>query len=323
MNLLKFAKFRFPKPMSGTMTASEAAKKWGISVRRVRWLCQHFRVYKAMRLPNGEWSIPDRVDRPRDGRQYRYREIPSHMKKWVKRADGVLEKAKARNIRFDPEERWVYFLKGSAHHLHVIRTSRLTKTEVFQTVDGVKIKAKGRKKEHLQAVKNHILALELVREYAKKRQLVSMKFMKHLWTTLHFGDTGAHRVAYANRKGEEKLKAIVKAARKRQVHPLVRAGDILNEMFMQKPFDALNVRVGYMAANLILLNGGYPPIIINRIIFKTVVKYARTARDIKTVKILRGETKESFYAPEFRHAFINHAVINAIHYSARLGLYAI
>ena len=57
MNLLKFVKLRFPKSMSGTMTASEAAKKWGISVRRVRWLCQHFRVYKAMRLPNGNTLI--------------------------------------------------------------------------------------------------------------------------------------------------------------------------------------------------------------------------------------------------------------------------
>lgn len=323
MSLLKFVKVHLPGMMSGTMTAREAAQKWGISVRRVRWLCQHFRVYRAKRLPNGEWSIPDKVERPRDGRQYRYQEIPSHIKKWVKRADDVLEKAKARKLRFDPEERWLYFLKGSAHHLHVVKKSRLTKTEVFQVVDGVELKAKGKKLEHVQAVKSHLLALKLVREYAKKRQVVSVKFMKHMWTTLHFGDSGPHRAAYANDKGEAKLKAIVKAARQRKVHPLVRAGDILNEMFIQKPFDALNVRVGYMAANLVLLNGGYPPIIINRIIFKTVVKYARTARNIKSIKILRGEPKEFFYAPEFRHAFINHAVINAIHYSARLGLYAI
>lgn len=49
------------------MNAKEAAKKWGISVRRVQVLCEQGRIKGVERL-GSIWAIPKDADRPLDGR---------------------------------------------------------------------------------------------------------------------------------------------------------------------------------------------------------------------------------------------------------------
>jgi len=50
----------------------EAAKKWNLSERRVRGLCNEGRVEGAERHGNWAWSIPADVERPSDGRSLRF-----------------------------------------------------------------------------------------------------------------------------------------------------------------------------------------------------------------------------------------------------------
>lgn len=49
------------------ITAKEAAKKWGITPRRVQILCSEGRIEGAWRLGN-VWAIPLNAPKPEDGR---------------------------------------------------------------------------------------------------------------------------------------------------------------------------------------------------------------------------------------------------------------
>lgn len=49
------------------ITAKEAAKKWGISQRRVQVLCEQARITGAVRL-GWAWAIPKDAEKPRDAR---------------------------------------------------------------------------------------------------------------------------------------------------------------------------------------------------------------------------------------------------------------
>lgn len=55
----------------GFITASQAAKKWNISQRRVQILCSEERIQGVFKL--GEtWAIPDNAEKPNDNRKKKY-----------------------------------------------------------------------------------------------------------------------------------------------------------------------------------------------------------------------------------------------------------
>ena len=49
------------------MTASQAAKKWNISQRRVQVLCSEGRIKGVFKLGDA-WAIPENAEKPIDGR---------------------------------------------------------------------------------------------------------------------------------------------------------------------------------------------------------------------------------------------------------------
>ena len=57
----------------GFMTASEAAKKWKISQRRVQILCSENRIEGIFKLGEN-WAIPDTAEKPYDKRLKKNRE---------------------------------------------------------------------------------------------------------------------------------------------------------------------------------------------------------------------------------------------------------
>lgn len=59
--------------MSGYMTASEAAKKWNISQRRVQILCSENRIKGTFKLGEA-WAIPGDAEKPCDNRKARKNE---------------------------------------------------------------------------------------------------------------------------------------------------------------------------------------------------------------------------------------------------------
>lgn len=52
----------------GYMTASQAAKKWNISQRRVQILCSQNRIDGVFKLGEN-WAIPDNAEKPIDNRK--------------------------------------------------------------------------------------------------------------------------------------------------------------------------------------------------------------------------------------------------------------
>ena len=56
--------------MQEYMTVKEAAKKWGISQRRVQMLCSNNRIDGAMKW-NRSWAIPRKAKKPKDERKTR------------------------------------------------------------------------------------------------------------------------------------------------------------------------------------------------------------------------------------------------------------
>lgn len=50
------------------MPISEAAKKWGISARRIQILCSEGRLEGAVRFGGKTWAIPTSVQKPSDAR---------------------------------------------------------------------------------------------------------------------------------------------------------------------------------------------------------------------------------------------------------------
>lgn len=52
----------------GFMTASQAAKKWNISQRRVQILCSEQRIDGIFKLGDN-WAIPDNAEKPIDKRR--------------------------------------------------------------------------------------------------------------------------------------------------------------------------------------------------------------------------------------------------------------
>lgn len=69
------------------MSASNAAKKWNISHRRVITLCQENRIPDVSMVGN-MWIIPKDADKPVDGRTNRYNEEVEFAKPFVKWAGG-------------------------------------------------------------------------------------------------------------------------------------------------------------------------------------------------------------------------------------------
>lgn len=63
------------------ISTSEAAKKWGISQRRVALLCQNNRIEGSQRA-GGTWIIPEDAEKPADARiksgKYIKSEVDNH-----------------------------------------------------------------------------------------------------------------------------------------------------------------------------------------------------------------------------------------------------
>ena len=62
------------------MTAKEASRLWGITARRVQFLCEQGKVNGAERLGNA-WVIPKTTSKPIDGRTKKAKQSGIHINK--------------------------------------------------------------------------------------------------------------------------------------------------------------------------------------------------------------------------------------------------
>ena len=290
-------------------SASEMARKWGLTTRRVRVLCQEHKVFRATRDADGNWRIPRNADRPVDSRAYRYRKVPSHFQNGIRHVDTVVREERARPPEFTQEDRWRYFLVGSSYHLHRLNRGLLNLGDIRRIVNGATIAEKGMRQQ--EEVRRHCLALERVADAVRSRRRLSVRLVRELWRTL----AGGERVDFAD-GGESELAVLVHLTLHSRAHPVIRAGNFMTEMYIRRPFSDYNERVGYMVANFILLRCGYPPVIIHRIVFSQVEKLQRQFAEMAEIDRRRECARHVHHPPRLpppvRSAFLNACIMRAV-----------
>ena len=114
------------------MTAAEAAKKWGISDRRVRLLCSSGKIEGIVRTGRS-YQIPREAVKPADERTLRQKDIPAEYKSLFRRIDGKRDELlrRLREGGFCLEEYLDYLSHFPAEGPHLEITIQNKSFEIF------------------------------------------------------------------------------------------------------------------------------------------------------------------------------------------------
>lgn len=248
------------------MSVNEAAKKWGISDRRVRILCSEGKIPGAYRQGRA-WKIPVDAVKPADGR--------------YKSSESLLEMIDRKKIELDSrrpltegevarlnEEFTVEFTYNS----NAIEGNTLTLRETDLVLRGLTIDRKPLK-DHMEAV-GHKEAFDYVRELVKEQVPMSESIIKQI----HYlvladkkDDRGVYRRVPVHIMGAQhepvqpyliqpKMEQLMIDYGSSTEHIVTRLARFHIEFEGIHPFIDGNGRTGRLLVNLELMKAGYPPI---------------------------------------------------------------
>jgi Fic family protein len=246
------------------ITTKQAAKKWGISERRVRVLCAEGRVEGAFKVGRA-WNIPSDVRRPEDGRLKRDLIAEIEKKKAVLDCRRSLSEGETARL---VEE----FVVEYTHNSTAIEGNTLTLRETELVLRGITIDKKPLK-EHLEAI-GHRDAFYFVLDLVRKKAELSESVIKQIHTLVLADkpqDRGIYRKIpvkimgashtppqpYLIKQEMEKLLADYKSCEGN----IIRKVAIFHLRFEGiHPFIDGNGRTGRLLVNLELMKAGYSPI---------------------------------------------------------------
>lgn len=248
------------------MSVNEAAKKWGISDRRVRILCSEGKIPGAYRQGRA-WKIPVDAVKPADGR--------------YKSSESLLEMIDRKKIELDSrrpltegevarlnEEFTVEFTYNS----NAIEGNTLTLRETDLVLRGLTIDRKPLK-DHMEAV-GHKEAFDYVRELVKEQVPMSESIIKQI----HYlvladkkDDRGVYRRVPVHIMGAQhepvqpyliqpKMEQLMIDYGSSTEHIITKLAQFHIEFEGIHPFIDGNGRTGRLLVNLELMKAGYPPI---------------------------------------------------------------
>ena len=248
------------------ITVNQAAKKWGLSDRRVRNLCLAGRIPGAYREGRA-WKIPSDATKPTDGR-YKSKEslIPiieeklEILKKRRPLTEGELE-------RLNEE-----FLVEFTYNSNAIEGNTLTLRETDMILRGLTIDQKSFK-EHMEVI-GHKEAFDYVRELVSENAPISEKIIKDI----HYfvladkkDDRGVYRRVPVRIMGAAhepvqpylivpKMEELLERYKSSEEDIVTRMARFHIEFEGIHPFIDGNGRTGRLLVNLELMKAGFPPI---------------------------------------------------------------
>lgn len=262
---------------SGTIyeSSEKAARRWGISARRVRVLCENGLVVGALR--DGKlWRIPQTAEKPLDGRTKRHLGIPAAMRGEIVEIDRLNDRLAAMRPLTDGERERLRqaFLVDFTYSSNAIEGNTLTLSETALVLSGMTVGEKPLK-DHLEAT-GHRDAFCFLEEFVKSDAPVSEAFIRQLHSLVLADkplDRGVYRRIPVIITGAvhtppqpymvaPMMEAWVRELQTTCLHPLVAAAEFHVRFEAIHPFIDGNGRTGRLLANFILMRGGYLPISI-------------------------------------------------------------
>lgn len=253
---------------------SEAAKKWGLSPRRVRLLCAQNRIDGVVQ--KGKlYMIPENAPKPIDARTLKGIEISDELSPLLHKVDALKTELDSRRpLTIGEAERLrEQFMVDFTYNSNAIEGNTLTLQETSMVLEGMTIDQKPLK-DHLEAV-GHRDAFLYVEDVAKDTKL-SETIIKNIHSLVLLNrpeDKGTFRRIPVTISGaytdpvqpymiEPKMTELISnnEKRKKNMHPIERIARFHLEFEGIHPFIDGNGRTGRLILNLDLIQNGYPAI---------------------------------------------------------------
>ena len=243
------------------LSVQEAAKKWDISDRRVRALCENGQVEGAVKVGKS-WNIPEEAKKPRDPR----RQIDFIKEIEIKKAE--LDSRKGELERLNEE-----FLVEYTYNSTAIEGNTLTLRETDMVLKGITIDKKPIK-DHLEVI-GHKDAFNYLADLVKEKEPLSENLIKQIHTLVLADkpeDRGIYRRVAVKIIGAkhftenplliaDKMEELIKEFNADKNTNIIRKLALFHIKFEAiHPFIDGNGRTGRLLVNFELMKKGYPPI---------------------------------------------------------------
>ena len=264
------------------MTVKEASRKWEISERRVRTLCNEGRIEGAFRM-GWIWSIPETLAKPIDARTTRHKLNREPEVRFNNMSFEVIDRKKNQLDQHRPLP--IHTLKSLRENMLVewtynsnaIEGNTLTISETKVVLEGVTIGGKSIR-EHLEVI-NHKDAILFLEEMVHRNEPLSERNIKDLHRLvlkkIDDENAGAYRhenVIISGAKHRPPEHFLIKEHMERMVaeyneqwpklHPIEGAALLHGEFVKIHPFVDGNGRTARLLLNFDLMKSGFPPAII-------------------------------------------------------------
>ena len=261
------------------INTNTASKRWGISERRVRRLCNEGRIEGAAKMGRN-WIIPDHANKPIDARK--------HLEKHYKGIVYDFQRIDALKRAIDNHRPFSATLVRSLHekllvewtyHSNAIEGNTLTLSETKVVLEGLTIGGKTMV-EHLEAI-NHREAILYIEQIISSKGILTEYTIRNIHSLILQGidkhNAGAYRQENVLISGASHIppkhyevatlmEHLITEYRTRweSFHPVVRAMLLHGEFVKIHPFIDGNGRTARLLLNFELIRWGYPPVIIRK-----------------------------------------------------------
>ncbi len=261
------------------ISAKEAAKKWGISERRVRILCAEGRVDGVLRS-SWAWNIPSDAPKPGDGRQLR------HMKNLNLRI-GMMDFSKLEQTRIVLQsladaEQFTHSYKHLVNRFilasFVAENMELDPQDLAVLFNQCFVPSLQFDTQVL-ALNMRTIMMRMLHQYGlgpvkgKSRPQMSEQRLMQLYQMLMQGLDTEGKVSYRTESVIDQNKSITVIQQMEtlfvqwdrdwtELHPVVRAIFLYGELLRIKPFGAYDGLLASLAFAQELIHGGFPPALV-------------------------------------------------------------